>query len=235
MSKMRKSLAVLSSAIAPVLLAGSFASAGVTLNLVDNGTITTSTAWPNSTIGAVPVVDSGTPTAAVPGGPGNGTANNAGTMSPGIILSETFTTPNTTSFQLGAVSFVAGGGGPTDTTMGASIQLFQLGPPYTVTSGFYTPGNGGSEVGNELLGGGAGLPFDLHESNNTIYEFDFNNTGTTDQVTLLPNTTYAIELWGASDNVPPATYFQRTGPGEQSYTGGQAYQITNTSEVATSM
>src|SRR5271170_4552518 len=186
MSKMRKSLAVLSSAIAPVLLAGSFASAGVTLNLVDNGTITTSTAWPNSTIGAVPVVDSGTPTAAVPGGPGNGTGNNAGTMSPGIILSETFTTPNTSSFQLGAISFVAGGGGPTDTTMGASIQLFQLGPPYTVTSGYYTlgaPGSGNSEVGNELLGNGAGLPFNLHESGNAIYEFDFNNTNTTDQVT----------------------------------------------------
>ncbi len=229
MSKMRKSLAVLSSAIAPILLAGSSASAGVNVSLIT----TVPTEWPNSTIGAIPVVDSGTSTATVPGGPTNSAPNgaNAATLSPGVILSETFTTPNTTSFNLGAISFVAGGGGPTDTTLGASIHLFQLNSQYTPTSGFYTLGNGGSEVGNDLLGGGAGLGFNLRASNNAIYEFDFNNTGTADQVTMLPNTSYAIELWSSSDNAP-TTFFQRSVG--QSYTGGQAYQITDPSVIATS-
>jgi PEP-CTERM motif len=225
MSKMRKSLAVLSSAIAPILLAGSSASAGVNLNLVT----TLPTEWPNSTIGAIPVVDSGTSTATIPGGPTNSTPSSAETFSPGVILSETFTTPNTSSFQLGAISLVAGGGGPTDTTLGASIHLFQLNSQYTPTSGFYTLGNGGSEVGNDLLGGGAGLAFNLHASNNAIYEFDFNNTTTSDQVTMLPNTQYAIEIWSSSDNAP-TTFFQRTNG--QSYTGGQAYAITDASQIA---
>ena len=153
MSRMRKSIAVLSSAIAPILLAGSHASAGVNVNLVT----TLPTEWPNSTIGAIPVVDSGTSTAAIPGGPTNSVPSAAQTMSPGIILGETFTTPNTTSFQLGAISFEAGGG-TNDTTMSASLELFQLNSQYTPTSGFYTLGNGGSEVGNELLGVNSNAP-----------------------------------------------------------------------------
>jgi PEP-CTERM motif len=228
MTRMRKSIAVLSSAIAPILLAGSHASAGVNVNLIS----TLPTEWPNSTIGAIPVVDSGTSTAAIPGGPTNSVPNAAETMNPGVILAETFTTPNTTSFKLGAISFEAGGGGPTDTTLSASLELFQLNSQYTPTSGFYTLGNGGSEVGSELLGvgsGGAlpGLAFNLHASNNAIYEFDFSNNaaspgGSNDQVTLLPNTSYAIELWGTSNNTPQ-TFFQRASG--QSYTGGQAYAL----------
>ena len=65
MSKMRKSLAVLSSAITPILLAHSAVFAGVTLlpiNQPDDGNFqaTGPLEWPASSIGAQPAISSGT-------------------------------------------------------------------------------------------------------------------------------------------------------------------------------
>ena len=170
MSQLRRSVAVLSSAIAPVLFHSSvFAT-------VTSKTTPIATEWAaNSGTGGSLQISSGTSAAGggpeTSGGPGpitfdsqvNSLNNvNGGDQFALQVLGETFLT-GSTGFALGAFQVIQGGGGVGSATNGPgtfSLHLFQLSSP-SAGLATYTLGNGGVEVGNDLLGGGSGLTLRL--------------------------------------------------------------------------
>jgi PEP-CTERM motif len=132
----------------------------------------------------------------------NSTTSNGGGN--GVAL--TFTT-GATGFTLDQFSIVAAGGA------GGNVNIYRV--PQTDAEG----GNqGGKEtdgyvnisLSTPLLNGGAGLPFTFNgTANETLLTFDL--TGA-DEITLLPNSVYAIDFTNTSN------FFVRRGG--QFYTGG---------------
>jgi hypothetical protein len=235
MSKMRKSLAVLSSAIAPILLVSAPAMAGLSeVVSVTTANLPTATAWPSSpTYSITPLIDSSN---LVEGG-ALGTPSNTGGGTglgdvPGAALGESFTT-GANGFSLGAISLywsssadttVGGAGGDT-----VSLHLYQLIPSYKVQSAGLTlgPAGSGSEATGDLLGGGNGLAYTAPAAGQgaEILEFDFSGT---DQVALQPNTPYYFEVWNTSTDAGAGNVTIERQGGTEAYTGGEEYQTTST-------
>jgi hypothetical protein len=138
------------------------------------------------------------------------------------MLSELFTP--TSTFQLGSVEIVAGGGNASNNQM--NMRLYTLSS--SGGTGFPT-GNGGASgdnfyfPGTELLGtSGAGLFFNFPGfSGQQLMEFDLSNgANSNDQVTLTAGTTYALEFWQPSS--PPANLMVWSRDGAPTLsTGGQ--------------
>jgi hypothetical protein len=178
--------------------------------------------WPSSPTGNAPTSQVGSDPLIVSGNAGALGSPDSDLVSqliaPGGTDAETFLS-GSVGFKLGEVDFVMDG----DATSN-SIHLFQLNPAINGTSDAYDLST--DEVGHDLLGGGAGLSFSLSKSADPVIdEFVFSGN---DNIALLPNTEYAIEVWntGASgtDTIwRPVGHpyldgagYQATGPGAQS-------------------
>jgi fibronectin-binding autotransporter adhesin len=214
MSKSKRSLIVVSSAVAPVFFVATAFSAVAVSSYNSGQDASTITNWPSSTssppsaVGSNPLVDSGDNGG--DGAPYSGSVNE--TVSPGKVEGETFET-GAAGFNLGEIAFVVGGSAAT-----ASIHLFQLNSSVTGTSGGYILST--AEVGHDLLGGGSGLSLTLNGAGGyDLDEFVFSGA---DQVALLPNTEYAVEFWNTGAT---GTFFLQRGI-DQPYLNGQAYQTT---------
>jgi hypothetical protein len=178
--------------------------------------------WPSSSTGNAPTSQVGSDPLIVSGNAGAMGAPDAALVgqdiAPGGIEAETFLT-GSVGFDLGEIDFVMQG----DATSN-SIHLFQLDNTINGTSDAYNLST--NEVGHDLLGGGAGLSLSLSESANPVID-EFVFTGK-DNVTLLPNTEYAIEVWNtgasgtdiiwrnAAHSYLDGDSYQTTGPGAQS-------------------
>ncbi|HEX4053765.1 MAG TPA: hypothetical protein VHX86_05835 [Tepidisphaeraceae bacterium] len=213
MSKSKKSLMIISGAIAPLFAAAAFG--GVTITAFDNGAAP-GDYWPSSPTGGAPTSQVGSSALIDSGDAGNDGAPDQGfvneTISTGKVEAQTFLT-GSAGFNLGEIDFVIGGSAAT-----GSIHLFQLNSTVTGTSGGYTLST--AEVGNDLLGSGAGLTFTLSgASGYDVDEFVFSGA---DQVSLLPDTEYAVELWNTGTT---GTFYTQRGI-DQPYLDGQAYSTT---------
>jgi fibronectin-binding autotransporter adhesin len=215
MSKGKKSLAIICGAVAPIFM-GASAFAGMTVTPFAGGiggdwpSAATGPA-PTSAVGSNPLIDSGA--GGNDGSPFSGSVNES--VTPGKVEAETFLT-GATGFNLGELALV--GSGPTGADI--SVHLFQLVTQVNGTTGGYIPST--AEVGHDLLGGGAGLSFTFAGGSGAVYEFVFNNSATTDQVALLPNTEYAFEFWDTDPSTATTGLFLQRGI-DQPYTNGQAY------------
>ena len=108
----------------------------------------------------------------------------AGGGASAVILSETFTPGS--SFNLAAINVVLGTTGGTATPT-LSIGLYNVTGVGLGAGATYTPGA-------NLLGGGNGFTFTLAGQNSSQDIFSFDNTTTSDQVSLVAGDTYAFEI-----------------------------------------
>ncbi len=218
MSKGKKSLAIICGAVAPIFM-GSSAFAGMTIDafaggIGDNWPTAATGAAPTSAVGSNPLFDTGD--GGSNGAPDGVITNNS--VVPGELVGETFNT-GATGFNLGEIA-VFGSGAPNSDI---SLHLFQMITQVTGSTTGYILST--AEVGHDLLGGGAGLSFTYAGGTGAVYEFVFNNSGTTDQVALAANTEYSFEFWD-SDSTVGATggFFLGRNVG-QPYTNGQEFNI----------
>jgi autotransporter-associated beta strand protein len=235
MSRGKKALSIAASAAASIAFAQA-AHAGLTVTSYTG--IVTGTApgdyWPSaptgpapsSVVGFNPSIDSGD-------GPGVEGSPNDGNASGGVVqesvgsgafsvLAQTFQT-GASGFTLGEIAFVMNAG--PDVNPDFSIHLFQLNNSVTPTSTGYALSSAEAVGTNDLLGGGSGLTFNFNGGRpNSIQQFVFSGS---DEVSLLPNTEYAIELWGNQNSGESVGAFRNSGanPIAQPYTGGQAYFV----------
>jgi hypothetical protein len=158
----------------------------------------------------------------------NFTINAASTGS--SVIDQTFFTGPSGGGTLNSISFYTSGTGGTGTTgSGLTMRLYQLGTPGTQASGGFQ-GGGDSDtyvfpnasIASNTPGSNPDLlaayspTFDISPSPNNRYAtVDLTGAG----VTLLPNTSYAVELQG---NTSDTLYFPRAGVGNL-YTGGNLY------------
>ncbi len=240
MSRGKKALCIASSAAASIILSRSVY-AGLTITPGPNsGAVgaywpsSTSGPDPSSAVGYDPSIDSGD-------GITTGSPNNDGQteVQEGIgsgyfsVLAQTFQT-GSTGFTLGEIAFVAEASGDGNDTTDFSLHLFQLNSTVTPTSTGYTLSTAEAAGTNDLLGGGHGLNFTFGSGGipESVQQFVLNASGTDDQVNLLPNTEYAIELWGNQLSTHNVLLFRPSGSdtapgGPYPYTGGQAYQLSS--------
>jgi fibronectin-binding autotransporter adhesin len=218
MSKSKKSLAIICGAVAPIFV-GTSAFAGMTIDafaggIGDNWPTKATGAAPTSAVGSNPVFDTGD--GGSNGAPDGVVTNNS--VVPGELVGESFNT-GATGFNLGEIA-VFGSGAPNSDI---SLHLFQLITQATGTTGGYVLST--AEVGHDLLGGGAGLSFTYAGGTGAVYEFVFNNTGTTDQIALQANTEYSFEFWNNDSTVGASGGFFVGRNGGQPYTNGQEFNI----------
>ncbi|MGD0464722.1 MAG: autotransporter-associated beta strand repeat-containing protein [Tepidisphaeraceae bacterium] len=223
MSKTKKSLMIISSAVAPVFF-GVPVFGGLTVSYYAGGGNTfadfptsPSGDMPTSQAGVSPFEDTTTAGHGLGSIGGNGSPEAATvneTIAPGGVEAETFVSP-AAGLNLGEILFIVGGGPTTE-----SINLFQLTTNTTGTSGGYVLST--AEVGHDLLGGGAGLTF-TYNGSAAYDENEFVLSGN-DEVYLLPNTEYAIELWNTGTGT---NYVSRFGSVPYN-SGGQVYHTTDT-------
>jgi hypothetical protein len=249
MSKMRKSLAVLSSAIAPILYFSAPVMADLNAVTVTqptdfvaaSGNFPALTAWPTSpTYGSAPIIDSANNIFGTTNRNENnqvGTPSNTGSgtgvqMNPGGMMGETFTTGASAGFTLGGISlwWSAAGNTAAGATTGytATLHLFQLTPGFSPQGATSTPlVLATSQVGNDLLGSGNGLTYTapLAGEGPKILEFDFTNATTNDQVVLSPNTTYEFEVWDSPSNPSTNNFTVERQGGTAPYLGGEYYNV----------
>jgi fibronectin-binding autotransporter adhesin len=250
MSKSGKSLVVIASAVTPLLLGASFGIAGVTIKTY-TGTVTeysgsTGNApsggggpdigvyWPTiaggnaptSAVGFNPIITAQGAAGNVPavGSPdNNGQTEVTEQVGSGVfsVLAQTFTV-GATGFNLGEIAFAMSGGGDAGTN-DESIHLFQLSSAVTAASTSYTLS--ADEVGGDLLGGGSGDTFSFNGGNGGIEQFVFSGS---DEVSLLPNTLYAVELWVDQNSGSVLNLIRPSGSDSPPYpyTGGQAYFVS---------
>jgi hypothetical protein len=153
-----------------------------------------------------------------------------------VVDTQTFTP--TSTFTLGAIAVLASGRGTTvsPTSYPMTIHLYDLVTGYA-SSGTGTGGNPawpgyipntsgpGGTPAPDLFGGGNGLQVTYTgESANAFYDLNFNNTGTTDNVTLQAGHHYAIEFAPGYNNGDTGVpiYLQRMS-GSDTYFGGNPY------------
>jgi autotransporter-associated beta strand protein len=218
MSKGKKSLAIICGAVAPIFI-GTSAFAGMTIDAFAGGIgndwpTAASGGAPTSAVGSNPLFDTGDNGAN--GAPDGVVTNNS--VVPGELVGETFNT-GATGFNLGEIA-VFGSGAPNSSI---SLHLFQMITQVTGSTGGYILST--AEVGHDLLGGGAGLSFTYAGGTGAVYEFVFNNSGTTDQVALAANTEYSFEFWNNNSTVGATGGFFVGRNGGQPYTNGQEFNI----------
>ncbi len=122
---------------------------------------------------------------------------------------QSFTITGGDSYRLQSICLYAGGG--TGTTEAATVRLNL----YRVTG--VAPDPSSYAAGNNLLGGGAGLPIAYTTQPNGILRFDF--TGE-DQVRLLAGYQYVFELTGVAGTTP----LNWSRSAADTYAGGAAYR-----------
>ncbi|HXI71536.1 MAG TPA: PEP-CTERM sorting domain-containing protein [Verrucomicrobiae bacterium] len=139
-----------------------------------------------------------------------------------VVLSETFTPSS--SFNLAAITAVLGTSGGTATPT-IKIGLFNVtGVSLNTTGASYTPGV-------NLLGGGSGFTFTLAGQNSAQDTFIFDNTGTSDQVSLVSGNTYAFEIWTTAAQAGQLQWYR----GGQVDTQGQMMGTANDTTARTTI
>ncbi|MGH7993400.1 MAG: hypothetical protein ACREDQ_07785, partial [Limisphaerales bacterium] len=156
------------------------------------------TSWPGS-----PIIS----TVSNPASASVGESFNGGTGGD-TNLSQTFTVANT-NYTLTTVDIYAGNGSGGNVT----LNVYDLGTQTAPNPSPY----GGSIIGSNLFGAGAGLSISYASQAPGVLEFDF--TGA-DQVTLVNGHMYAFELTGALNTTP--VFWQRGT--NSTYSGGAAYR-----------
>jgi autotransporter-associated beta strand protein len=250
MSKNRKSLSIISCAVAPVLYGVSAMAQDVVTptQYPDGNPPVMPAVWPssiqNATTGASatgtdPVITSNeyggnVNISNVNGAPNNGGSGQASVVvnlqnaSSFVVFGQTFMP--TSNFKLGGISFVMSNSADKG-AMGdaASIHLYQLASSVTGSSASYNLTTAGTSA--DLLGGGNGAVFTPSAASN-IEQFVF--TGS-DQVTLQGGSEYAFEFFldvpDSGDSIGLVrTSGSNTDPSPQPYTNGQLYAV-NTGEA----
>lgn len=139
-----------------------------------------------------------------------GSTGTFATASGGSVIvgsGQSFTAPATAS-KLDAAEFRIQGAG----TGVLTLHLFQLSSdPNTVPMTL-------AGTGTDLLGGGAGLQVSISPNSGNNYYFVFNNTGTSDVVSLTPGSAYLISF----TTTDTGGFFGRYGGGDSIYAGGTA-------------
>jgi len=252
MTRKIKPLAILSLAVAPVVLISGSAFADVIFNPIngsqENGAAPVSSParqayWPGPTavsngglpsiIGTDPVIQTDAPNDV----PTTGTVIQLGGAAQ-AVAAETFTV--TSTFTLGALA-IEGNAGGAFTSGDFTLHLFELGPGTTATSGGYTPSTAvettATNTTGDLLGVGSngvgeGIPITVPAaSSQELMELDFTNNagngGTNDQVTLTPGL-YSFEFWEPNSSSNMFNFIRDGGAGSgpgtgDVYTGGQVY------------
>jgi hypothetical protein len=151
-------------------------------------------------------------------------------------LTQTFTP--TTTFTLGAIAAIASGRGTTVSMVSYPLSVHL----YDLTTGYASTNNGNSwpgyipssaAPGGDMLGGGSGLQVTFNGAgSNEFYELNFNNTGTSDEVTLQAGHHYAIEFapgYNNGDTGVPIYFNRESGAGldaGNTYAPGDGYNYT---------
>lgn len=125
-------------------------------------------------------------------------------------LSETFTVPSGSDYQLQTIFLYAGGGTGTSTTATVTLNLYYLG-------GRLAPNPNTYSTGFNLLGNGSGLPITYTTQPNGLLRLDFTES---DQIVLRGGRMYAFSISGVN-GTSPITWFRTA---SDTYAGGAAYR-----------